>query len=80
MSIAPSSDTRLIVPLASIFDRLSPGSVSVQVELAGRTETARAVDWTIGKSTASWTTRMRPIDLTAFYNADAERLFSPRTQ
>ena len=80
VSIAPSSPSRIVVPVASVFDRLSPGSVPVQVELAARTETARAVNWAIGKSPAAWSARMRPIDLAASYNADAERLFSPRTK
>ena len=49
----------------------------VQVELAGRTETAPAVNWQIGGDARS---RMRPIDLSASYNAEMERLFSPKTQ
>ena len=77
VTLAPATDTQLVVPLASIFDRLSPGSLPVRVELAGRTETKAAVNWAIGLNAA---TRMRPIDLASSYNADMIALFSPRTK
>jgi hypothetical protein len=74
VTLAPAGETRLTSNISSVFSRLAPGSVSIQVELAGRKKTARAVNWAIRSS------RMRPIDFTASYNADAEPLFTPQTQ
>ena len=67
VTLAPLADTRLVLPLGSVFDRLSPGSVPVQVELAGRTETAQAVNWQLGDDVQK---RMRPIDLSAVQRRD----------
>jgi hypothetical protein len=69
----------LRVSLEPIWDRLSPGSVPVTVELNGRTETKEAIAWDIGKQPGV-AGRMRPLDLSRHYNSAMDKLFSPATQ
>ena len=78
--IPASGQTALSVALGEVWDRLSPGSVPVTVELAGRTETKAAVCWEIGKDGNSTAARMHPLDLRANYNAPMDKLFSPATR
>jgi hypothetical protein len=66
------------VPLANVWNRLSPGSVPVQVKLAGRTETKEAVNWDIGKDkTAGFIKRLMSVDLKPYYNVTLHRLYGP---
>ncbi len=78
--IAAGQTRKIIMSLAEVWQRLSPGAVPVRVELAGRSETCEAVNWEIGKSSGPSTSRLRPLDLTPHYNADMPKLFSSQTQ
>jgi hypothetical protein len=80
LSIPASGQASLTVALGEVWDRLSPGSVPVTVELAGRKETKEAVCWDIGRETSPATARMRPLDLRAGADAQMDKLFSPATQ
>ena len=76
VKIAPSAAAKITVPLADVSVRLSPGSLPVRVDLADRTETARAANWRIGPGSV----RFRCLDLRPLYNTDTATLFSNRTQ
>ena len=78
--LRPSGPTILSVALGDVWDRLSPGSVPVTVEMAGRKETASAVCWEIGNDANPPAARMQPLDLRTNYNAQMDKLFSPATQ
>ena len=79
VNIPASGQTVVTVSLGDGWDRLSPGSVPVSVELAGRKETKAAVCWNLGKE-PGLAARMRPLDLSASMNAEMSKLFSPATQ
>lgn len=63
-----------------MWKQLSPGSVPLTVELAGRQEKKAAVCWDLGQETVPAASRMRPLDLQASTNAEMTRLFSSATQ
>jgi len=74
--IAPSSTAKVTIPLTDVWALLSPGSLPVRVDLADRTETARAVNWGPGRKGR----RFRCVDLRRLYNASTAMLFSNRTR
>jgi hypothetical protein len=78
--IPASGQTALVVALGEVWNRLSPGSVPVTVEFAGRRETQAAVCWDLGQEAGAARARMRPLDLRAGRNARLTNLFSPATQ
>ena len=76
VKIAPSAAAKVTIPLADVWDRLSPGSLPVRVDLADRTETAHAVNWSLGRKGR----RFHYVDLRRLYNTNTATLFSNRTQ
>lgn len=80
VSIPAAGQSALEVALGEVWDRLSPGSVPVAIEMAGRKETKAAVCWEIGTEGHSTTAPMQALDLRAGYNATMDTLFSPATQ
>lgn len=66
--------------LDEVWDRLSPGSVPVAVEFAGRRATSLAVCWDLGKGSCPATARMRPLAWRSSCNARMDTLFSPATR
>ena len=80
VSIPAAGQIALEVALGDVWDRLSPGSVPVTIEMAGRKETKAAVCWEIGRDGNSAASQMHPLDLRASYNATMDKLFSAATQ
>ena len=80
VKIPASGQSELAVALGEAWDRLSPGSVPVTVELAGRKETKAALCWDSGLATGPVMARMRPLNLRSSDNAQMDKLFSPATR
>jgi hypothetical protein len=80
VKIPALGQTALALALGDVWDRLSPGSVPVTIELAGREETKAAVCWDIAKEGNSTTARMHALDIHADYNTPMDKLFSGATE
>jgi hypothetical protein len=80
LAVLPRGQIRVSLPLESVWDRLSPGSMPFQVAWAGRTERVSAVNWSLGQKSRKLATRMQTLDLGPLCNADMAKLFSPATQ
>jgi hypothetical protein len=65
----------ITVPLASVWDRLTPGTLPFAVDFAGSAQPAQACNWNLGLAS-----RQVRLDLATCYNADVNKLFSPQTQ
>jgi hypothetical protein len=81
MIATPAGGNNVVtVPLASIWDRLTPGTLPFAVDFAGGTQTSRACNWNLGNPTGDLFSRQVRLDLASSYNADVKKLFSPQTQ
>lgn len=68
------------VSLASVWDRVTPGTLPFTVDFVGSTQTEQACNWDLGNSSSDLAARQLPLDLASDYNADVRKLFSPQTQ
>jgi hypothetical protein len=68
------------VPLAAVWDRVTPGTLPFAVDFAGGAQAAQACNWELGNPSADLAARQVRLDLTGCYNADMNKLFSPQTQ
>jgi len=68
------------VPLESVWNRLTPGSLPVTVEWGGEKHAAQACNWDLGKDTAGLSARQLRIDLSPHANAEMKKLFSPQAK
>jgi hypothetical protein len=76
LHIPPGGTGLLRLSIADIWSRLSPGSISARVEIAGGAETCEAVNWELGKDkTIALGERLHRVDLKQFYNIDLTTLF-----
>ena len=79
VSIPVSGIQRLDIPLEASWSQLSPGSVPVIVELADQSESVLAINWSAGEQ-AAVRSRMMPLPIAPYMNADMSGLFSPATE
>ncbi len=70
----------VVISLRDVWDRLSPGTIPIQIELAGHRETNSAACWDLRSPKPAWKEKLRPIDLGHLFNANTESLFGPQTQ
>jgi hypothetical protein len=77
LRIPPGGSAVIRLPLAEVWDRLSPGSISMRVELDGDTKEAEALSWELGKDPAlPFRSRLRHVDLRSQYNIELAALYS----
>ena len=77
VDIAANAAETLTVSLDKVWSKLSPGSIPVQVQLAGDTQIKNAVNWEIGKDKGlKFASRLKPLDLNPYYNIDISYLYS----
>jgi hypothetical protein len=77
LHIPPVSTGLLRLSITDIWSRLSPGSISARVEIAGRVDTCEAVNWELRKDEAiALGERLKRVDLKQYYNIDLRTLFS----
>ena len=65
------------VSLAAVWDRLSPGTLPITVEVGGGLERAEACDWALGKESRDLTSRQLRLDLAPHCNADMKKTLRP---
>ena len=77
VNIPAKASQTITLSLEKVWDKLSPGSIPVEVKLAGDTQIKNAVNWEIGKDKSlTFDTRLKPLDLSRHYNIDVGYLYS----
>jgi hypothetical protein len=77
IEIDPGMVETIDISLAKVWNRLSPGSIPVAVQLAGETQSKNAVNWELGQDKSSTlASRSKCLDLDAYYNIDISHLYS----
>ncbi len=77
LRIAPGATSAIRLPLAEAWQSLSPGSIPVRIQIAGRTVESAAVCWEVGKDTAlPFRSRLKRVDLGPHFNSDLRTLYS----
>ena len=77
VNIPAKAAQTITLSLAKAWDKISPGSIPVEVQLAGDTSIKNAVNWEVGKDkTLTFGRRLKPLDLSRYYNIDVSNLYS----
>jgi len=67
VDIGPGSVATTSISLTKVWNRLSPGSIPVTVQMAGETQSKNAVNWELGQDNASRVaSRSKCLDLDAY--------------